>query len=85
MFFLFCFNTNIYTSGLWSTGKTRKYHQIYIYIYQCEHDVLVLGFDFDMTNLGVEHLFLIIVLSTKIISLSFYSFWTGARYGVLAR
>ena len=24
------------TSGLWSTGKTRKYHQIDVYIYQCE-------------------------------------------------
>ena len=28
----------------------RKYHPIYTYIYQCEHDALVLGFDFDMTN-----------------------------------
>ena len=24
------------TSGLWSTGNTRKYHQIDVYIYQCE-------------------------------------------------
>ena len=23
------------TSGLWSTGNTRKYHQIDVYIYQC--------------------------------------------------
>ena len=23
------------TSGIWSTGITRKYHQIDVYIYQC--------------------------------------------------
>ena len=27
------------TSGLWSTGNTRKYHQIDVYIYQCAYDV----------------------------------------------
>ena len=24
------------TSGIWSTGNTRKYHQIDVYIYQCD-------------------------------------------------
>ena len=27
------------TSGLWSTGNTRKYHQIDVYIYQCGVDL----------------------------------------------
>ena len=26
------------TCGLWSTGNTRKYHQIDVYIYQCVPD-----------------------------------------------
>ena len=30
--YLYSINTNI---GLWSTGNTRKYHQIDVYIYQC--------------------------------------------------
>ena len=30
--------TPIYTtSGLWSKGNTRKYHQIDVYIHQCGH------------------------------------------------
>ena len=28
------------TSGLKSTGNTRKYHQIDVYIYQCENNLL---------------------------------------------
>ena len=31
------------TSGLRSTGNTRKYHQIDVYIYQCECDCLKLA------------------------------------------
>ena len=27
-------------SGLWSTGNTRKYHQIDVYIYQCEDELI---------------------------------------------
>ena len=36
MFFYIVFTPISTTSGLWSTGNTRKYHQIDVYIYQCE-------------------------------------------------
>ena len=29
------------TSGLWSTSNTRKYHQIHVYIYQCDLPILM--------------------------------------------
>ena len=36
--FFYIVLTSIYTtSGLWSTGNTRKYQQIDVYIYQCDH------------------------------------------------
>ena len=35
MFFYIVFTPISTTSGLWSTGNTRKYHQIDVYIYQC--------------------------------------------------
>ena len=35
-FFYMVFTPLSTTSGLWSTGNTRKYHQIDVYIYQCE-------------------------------------------------
>ena len=42
------------TSGLWSTGNTRKYQQIDIYIYQCEIGCAQPNFK----NTGAEQLFL---------------------------
>ena len=36
MFFYIVLTPISTTSGLWSTGNTRKYHQIDVYIYQCE-------------------------------------------------
>ena len=38
MFFCIVLTPISTTSGLWSTGNTRKYHQIYVYIYQYERD-----------------------------------------------
>ena len=38
MFFYIVFTPISTTSGLWSTGNTRKYHQIDVYIYQCDID-----------------------------------------------
>ena len=38
MFFNIVLST---TSGLWSTGNTRKYHQINVYIYQCDYSYYV--------------------------------------------
>ena len=35
MFFYIVLTPISTTSGLWSTGNTRKYHQIDVYIYQC--------------------------------------------------
>ena len=35
MFFYIVFTLISITSGLWSTGNTRKYQQIDVYIYQC--------------------------------------------------
>ena len=35
MFFYIVLTPISTTSGLWSTGNTRKYHQINVYIYQC--------------------------------------------------
>ena len=35
MFFYIVLTPISTTSGLWSTGNTRKYHQIEVYIYQC--------------------------------------------------
>ena len=40
MFFYIVLTPISTTSGLWSTGNKRKYHQIDVYIYQCEHGVL---------------------------------------------
>ena len=37
MFFYTVFTPISTTSGLWSTGSTRKYHQIDVYIYQCDN------------------------------------------------
>ena len=37
MFFYIVLTPIYITSGLWSTGNTRKYHQIDVYIYQCEY------------------------------------------------
>ena len=37
MFFYMVLTPISTTSGLWSTGNTRKYHQIDVYIYQCEY------------------------------------------------
>ena len=37
MFFYIVLTPISTTSGLWSTGNTRKYHQIDVYIYQCDH------------------------------------------------
>ena len=37
MFFYTVLTSITTTSGLWSTGKTRKYHQIDVYIYQGEY------------------------------------------------
>ena len=36
MFFYIVLTPISTTSGLWSSGNTRKYHQIDVYIYQCE-------------------------------------------------
>ena len=36
MFFYIVLTPISTTSGLWSTGNTRKYLQIDVYIYQCE-------------------------------------------------
>ena len=36
MFFYIVLTPKSTTSGLWRTGNTRKYHQIYVYIYQCD-------------------------------------------------
>ena len=36
MFFYIVLTPISTTSGLWSTDNTRKYHQIDVYIYQCE-------------------------------------------------
>ena len=36
MFFYMVLTPISTTSGLWSTGNTRKYHQIDVYIYKCE-------------------------------------------------
>ena len=35
MFFYIVLTPISITSGIWSTGNTRKYHQIDVYIYQC--------------------------------------------------
>ena len=37
MFFYIVFTPILKTSGQWSTGNTRKYQQIDVYIYQCEY------------------------------------------------
>ena len=37
MFFYIVLTPISTTSGLWNTGNTRKYHQIDVYIYQCEY------------------------------------------------
>ena len=39
MFFYIVLTPISTTSGLWSTGNTRKYHQIDVYIYQCGYAV----------------------------------------------
>ena len=39
MFFYIVLTPISTTSGLWSTGNTRKYHQIDVYIYQCDHSI----------------------------------------------
>ena len=36
MFLYIVFTPISTTSGLWTTGNTRKYQQIDVYIYQCE-------------------------------------------------
>ena len=36
MFFCIVLTPISTTYGLWSTGNTRKYHQIDVYIYQCD-------------------------------------------------
>ena len=36
MFFYLVLTPISTTSGIWSAGNTRKYHQIDVYIYQCE-------------------------------------------------
>ena len=36
MFFYIVLTAISTTSGLWSTGNTRKYHQLDVYIYQCD-------------------------------------------------
>ena len=38
MFFYIVLTPISTTSSLWSTGNTRKYHQIDVYIYQCVWD-----------------------------------------------
>ena len=45
MFFYIVLTLISTTSGLCSTGNTRKYHQIdvYIYMYQCDNAVAVPG------------------------------------------
>ena len=40
MFFYIVLTLVSTTSGLWSTGNTRKYHQIDVYIYQFDHSNL---------------------------------------------
>ena len=39
MFFYIVLTPISTTSGLWGTGNTRKYHQVEVYIYQCEMHV----------------------------------------------
>ena len=41
MFFYIVLTPIPTTSGLWSTGNTRKYHQIDVYIYQCVHAIFI--------------------------------------------
>ena len=48
MFFYIVLTPISTTSGLWSTGNTRKYHQIDVYIYQCEDETR--QFDKDEKN-----------------------------------
>ena len=41
MFFYIVLTPIYTTSGLWSTGNTRKYHQIDVYIYQCDPSAFI--------------------------------------------
>ena len=45
MFFYIVLTPISTTSGLLSTGNTRKYHQIDVYIYQCENNAIMINFD----------------------------------------
>ena len=48
MFFYIVLTPISTTSGLWSTGNTRKYHQIDVYIYQCGCDTQIINTNFCM-------------------------------------